>query len=204
MNVQEKIKLLKALADETRIKIIQCLMDGERCACGIVPAVGKAQPTVSQHLKILEEAGILESRRKGTNIWYKIQSDQAFQIMKILNIPKIEITTVCQEEKTMNDTIIVFEGALCCSTGICGPEPDKILIEFNETLKKLKQEYPDLIVERASLTFNIDKFLENATILDLVKEHGPGILPITTINGKIVREKGYPDYESFLKLIKEQ
>ena len=79
-----------------------------------------------------------------------------------------------------------------------------ILIEFNETLKKLKQEYPDLIVERASLTFNIDKFLENATILDLVKEHGPGILPITTINGKIVREKGYPDYESFLKLIKEQ
>lgn len=91
------IKLLKALADETRIKIVQCLIDGERCACAIVPAVEKAQPTVSQHLKILEEAGILESRRKGVNIWYKIRSDQAIQIMKILDIQKIETQIACKE-----------------------------------------------------------------------------------------------------------
>jgi ArsR family transcriptional regulator len=95
--VDPHIKLLKALADETRIKIVQCLLDGERCACAIVPAVGKAQPTVSQHLKILEEAGILESRRKGVNIWYKIRSDQAIQIMKILHIQKIEIPITCEE-----------------------------------------------------------------------------------------------------------
>ena len=94
-----QIKLLKALADETRIKIVQCLMDGERCACAIVPAVGKAQPTVSQHLKILEEAGVLESRRKGVNIWYKIKSEQVSQIMKILDIRKIEIPVTCEECK---------------------------------------------------------------------------------------------------------
>jgi len=91
------IKLLKALADETRMKIVQCLLDGERCACAIVPAIGKAQPTVSQHLKILEEAGVLDSRRNGVNIWYKIRSDEAIQIMKILNIQKIEIRITCEE-----------------------------------------------------------------------------------------------------------
>jgi ArsR family transcriptional regulator len=93
--VQGKIKLLKALADETRVKIVQCLMDGERCACTLVPAVGKAQPTVSQHLRILEEAGVLESRRDGVNIWYRIRSDQAVQILKILNIQSIEIPISC-------------------------------------------------------------------------------------------------------------
>ena len=43
------------------------------------------------------------------------------------------------------NNLIIYEGAMCCSTGICGPEPDKELIEFNETLKKrFKQnEYTD-------------------------------------------------------------
>ncbi len=93
--MKQKIKLLKALADETRIKIIQCLLDGEKCACSIVPNINKAQPTVSQHLKILEEAGVLESRRDGTNIWYKINSEETNQIMKILNIKKIKGKVNC-------------------------------------------------------------------------------------------------------------
>jgi ArsR family transcriptional regulator len=98
VSVREQIKFLKALADETRMRIVQCLLDGERCACKLVPAVGKAQPTVSQHLRILEEAGVLESRRVGVNIWYRIRSDQAVQILKILDIPKIEIENTCTEE----------------------------------------------------------------------------------------------------------
>ena len=99
------------------------------------------------------------------------------------------------------DTVIVFEGALCCSTGICGPEPDKALIEFNETLKKLKNDYEDLEIMRASLSFNIDIFLENDEILQLVKAHGPEILPITTFNGKIVAQKKYLSYEEFQGLL---
>jgi DNA-binding transcriptional ArsR family regulator len=95
--VEANIKLLKALADETRMKIVQCLLDGERCACAIVPAIGKAQPTVSQHLKILEEAGVLESRRNGINIWYRIRSDPTIRILKILDIQKIETQISCEE-----------------------------------------------------------------------------------------------------------
>ena len=89
-----KIKLLKALADETRIKIVQSLLDGEHCACAIVPFIEKAQPTVSQHLKILEEAGVLESRREGVNIWYRIKSREVLQIMKILDIKKVKTEIV--------------------------------------------------------------------------------------------------------------
>ncbi len=99
------------------------------------------------------------------------------------------------------DTIIIFEGALCCSNGICGPEPDKALIDLNENLKRLKTEHPDVEFTRASLTFNIDTFLENSQILDMVKAQGPDILPVTTFNGTVVAERRYPTYEEFQSLL---
>jgi ArsR family transcriptional regulator len=91
----DSVKLLKALGDETRMKIVQCLLDGEHCACSIVPYAEKSQPNISQHLKILEEAGVLESRREGVNIWYRIKSEKARKILAILDIPKIHIEAKC-------------------------------------------------------------------------------------------------------------
>lgn len=87
----KNVKLLKALGDETRLNIVRCLLDGERCACTLVPAAGRAQPTVSRHLKILEDAGVLESRRVGVNIWYKIKSSEAKRILRVLGIGKLKI-----------------------------------------------------------------------------------------------------------------
>jgi DNA-binding transcriptional ArsR family regulator len=86
-----KIKLLKAMGDDTRIKILQYLLNGEKCACTIVPFIGKAQPTVSQHLKILVEAGILDVRKDGVKMLYKIKNDQAVKILEILDIPRMEV-----------------------------------------------------------------------------------------------------------------
>ncbi|MFZ2454887.1 MAG: metalloregulator ArsR/SmtB family transcription factor [Candidatus Altiarchaeia archaeon] len=94
--MKEKIKLLKALGDETRIKIVQYLLNGEQCACTIVPYIGKAQPTVSQHLKILEEAGVLEVRRQGVNLLYKIKSREAVKILDVLGIKKMDRSAINQ------------------------------------------------------------------------------------------------------------
>ena len=84
------IKFLKALADDTRIRILRCLLNGEQCACSIVPCIGKAQPTVSRRLRILEEAGVIESRRDGINMWYKIKSRKAIDILNIMGITRID------------------------------------------------------------------------------------------------------------------
>ena len=89
------------------------------------------------------------------------------------------------------NNLIINEGAMCCSTGVCGPEPDKELIEFNETLKKINEEFADLKIIRASLSFDVKMFLENKEIFQLVKENGKEILPITTINGKIIAKDRY-------------
>ena len=94
--------------------------------------------------------------------------------------------------KMSENNLIIYEGAMCCSTGICGPEPDKELIEFNETLKKINEEFGDVKIIRASLSVDIKMFLENKEIFQLVKENGQEILPITTINGKVVAMMKYP------------
>lgn len=94
--MEENTRLLKALANDTRIRILQHLLDGERCACSVVPGVRKAQSTVSGHLRVLERAGIVESRRVGTNIWYRIKSREAKQILEILRITKIVTVKECR------------------------------------------------------------------------------------------------------------
>ncbi len=96
--------------------------------------------------------------------------------------------------------LIIYDGVMCCTTGVCGPEPDKELMEFNKTLKKLKKEFKDLNVKRASMSFNMPLFLENTEIFQLVKENGLDILPVTTINEKIIAKQRYPKY---VKLKKE-
>ncbi len=91
--------------------------------------------------------------------------------------------------------VTIYEGAMCCSTGVCGPEPDKELIEFNETVKRLAKEFNKVKIVRASLSFNTNMFLENKEIFQLVKEKGQGILPITMVNGKIVAKQKYLSYD---------
>jgi ArsR family transcriptional regulator len=60
-----------ALADPVRLQLISLLAtNGTLCACDLVEPVGKSQPTVSHHLKILREAGLVTSERRGVNIWY--------------------------------------------------------------------------------------------------------------------------------------
>jgi ArsR family transcriptional regulator len=60
-----------ALADPVRLQLLSLLAtSGSVCACDLVEPVGKSQPTVSHHLKVLREAGLVTAERRGVNIWY--------------------------------------------------------------------------------------------------------------------------------------
>ena len=101
--------------------------------------------------------------------------------------------------------LIVFEGAMCCSTGVCGPEPDQKLIAFNEAIKRLQSEYGEkLSIMRASLTFNSLIFLSHKEIAKQVKEGGPEVLPITTINGEMIAGQRYLTYEEMKAAVEDK
>ena len=89
--MDRKLILLKALADETRLKIVEFLLDGEKCVCEIFPHVKRTQSTVSIHLGNLEDAGVLESRRDGKKIFYKIKDIRVCDIFKALGEHKGKI-----------------------------------------------------------------------------------------------------------------
>jgi ArsR family transcriptional regulator len=86
--MKENIELLKALADDTRFKIVEYLLEGEKCVCEIFPYVKRTQSTVSTHLINLENAGILESKRVGKKIFYRIKDKRVCDIFKALGNPK--------------------------------------------------------------------------------------------------------------------
>ncbi|MCX6820587.1 MAG: metalloregulator ArsR/SmtB family transcription factor [Candidatus Aenigmarchaeota archaeon] len=75
-------KTFGALSNPVRMKIVEVIGKSEICACMIPRKVGRAQPTVSQHLKLLEDVGILSSRRDGKKILYSIKSGAVFDLIE--------------------------------------------------------------------------------------------------------------------------
>jgi DNA-binding transcriptional ArsR family regulator len=70
--VEKQSRILKAVADETRLRILNILRAREMCVCEIMIALNLTQPTASHHLRILESAELVEDLRKGKWVFYKI------------------------------------------------------------------------------------------------------------------------------------
>jgi len=66
------IKVMKALSDPNRVKMVKLLQRRELCVCEIQQALGLAQSTASKHLKILEEAGLIAYRKEGPWVNYRL------------------------------------------------------------------------------------------------------------------------------------
>ncbi len=70
--MKQFIQVMKALSDPNRVAVLKILEQGELCVCEIQHLLELAQPTVSKHMKILEEAGLVNRRRQGTWILYSL------------------------------------------------------------------------------------------------------------------------------------
>jgi len=80
-----EIDIFKALADPTRLKILDCIKNGEKCICEVIPYTGKSQPNVSLHLKILKHAGLVNERKDGTRIMLSIADKNIFKLIDLAN-----------------------------------------------------------------------------------------------------------------------
>ncbi len=80
-----KIEIFKALADPTRLKILECIKNKEKCICEVIPYTGKSQPNVSLHLKTLKNAGLVNERKDGTRIMLSVADKDVFKLIDIAN-----------------------------------------------------------------------------------------------------------------------
>ena len=78
-----QVKIFKALGHPVRMKIVKILFEGEMCACKFINDVEFSQSNLSQHLKILKEAKIVSSEKRGMNVIYTLTNSNIAEIIKI-------------------------------------------------------------------------------------------------------------------------
>jgi len=82
--LERNASIIKALADPTRLKIVYLLQHGERCVCEIIEALERPQPTISHHLSILKNVGILKWRKDGIWIHYRLADEKILELIEKL------------------------------------------------------------------------------------------------------------------------
>ena len=83
-NYEEYSKVIKALGDSNRLKILDILSCGELCACALLENFDFTQPTLSHHMRILMDSGLVVSRKEGTWTYYKLNLERTNQMIYFL------------------------------------------------------------------------------------------------------------------------
>lgn len=85
-------KIFKAFADEKRLRIIDLLTSGEKCACVLLEDLDLTQSGLSYHMKILTDSGVVDSRQEGKWTYYQISEDGRSKIINLLaSLTKIKL-----------------------------------------------------------------------------------------------------------------
>jgi DNA-binding transcriptional ArsR family regulator len=77
--------ILKALSHPARLAILDILRDGEQCVCHMEATLKLRQAYISQQLMILKDAGLVEARRDGLNLYYRVRKPEIFSVLETLN-----------------------------------------------------------------------------------------------------------------------
>ncbi len=87
----------------------------------------------------------------------------------------------------------IYDPAMCCSSGLCGPALDPVLVRMNDAVLALRKQGVE--IERFNLAQQPKAYMENKTVADLLRKNGKKILPVIMVNGEVFRTGEYPSYE---------
>lgn len=98
--------------------------------------------------------------------------------------------------------IEIYDPAMCCSTGVCGPSVDPELVRIQEVLRKIQKQAPTVQVQRYGLTSEPQAFVANQAVADLLKNEGPQCLPLVFVDGDFASKGRYPSNEQIQAILK--
>ena len=93
LDVRPLSRLFRALGDETRLRIVALLAHGELCVCHVEQALDLAQPNASRQLGILKMAGVVDSRREGSWVYYRIAEPEHEAVCRVLAVVTASLAT---------------------------------------------------------------------------------------------------------------
>lgn len=91
----------------------------------------------------------------------------------------------------------IFDPAMCCATGVCGPSIDPELMRIATVINSLKEK--GIIIKRHGLANEPQDFITNKVISDLLQKEGVEVLPVTLVDGVVAKTKAYPTNEEIEK-----
>lgn len=110
---------------------------------------------------------------------------------------KIKLVSAAKKEEYNMKKLVIYDPAMCCSTGVCGPSIDPNLLRISTVLNNIKKN--NVIVERYNLSQEPQAYLINKEVSELLKDGGVEVLPITFIDDVIMKTKEYPTNEELSK-----
>jgi DNA-binding transcriptional ArsR family regulator len=81
-----KAEVLKALAQPTRLKILELLRNGERCICEIIPAINGEQSNISRHISTMQKSHLITTRKDGVKVMVKVRDPRIFEILDTVGL----------------------------------------------------------------------------------------------------------------------
>ncbi len=115
--MKQTAQVFKALSDETRLRILGLLMEGELCVCDLVAILNLPQSTVSRHLAYLKNSGLVSDRRQGIWMHYCLSDDESNlqkDLQKLLRKNLSSIRQVKDDQKILREFLAKKQGAKAC------------------------------------------------------------------------------------------
>jgi ArsR family transcriptional regulator, arsenate/arsenite/antimonite-responsive transcriptional repressor len=106
-------RVFRALGDETRVRIVALLSHGELCVCHVETALGLPQPMISRHLAVLRAAGVVDGRRDGTWVYYRLADQPDPRLQRVVE----SVSSTFAAQRTLRaDLVRIKKG---CGPGSC-------------------------------------------------------------------------------------
>jgi DNA-binding transcriptional ArsR family regulator len=98
--VELKAAILKAMAQPTRLKILESLRSGEKCICEIVPTINGEQSNISRHISMMQKSHLVTTHKEGVRVMVNVKDPKVFEILD--KISAILKTRLKEQEKLLN------------------------------------------------------------------------------------------------------
>jgi DNA-binding transcriptional ArsR family regulator len=112
-NYEAEAKLFKALNHPVRLEILEILREGEQCVCHMEAILRLRQAYISQQLMILRESGLIQDRREGLNIFYRVVESKIFDILDAMQ------SIVAADKPPLPSALVREKGKLACDCPKC-------------------------------------------------------------------------------------
>lgn len=115
--MKDFLKITGALSDENRVRLLMSLAEGELCVCSLVDLIGLADSTVSKHMSILREAGLVETQKRGRWVYYRLAAtSDSLLIRDALRLARqhLEMAEVIAADRSRLSKMIMKDASKNC------------------------------------------------------------------------------------------